>query len=392
MKQIPLLLLLATFAVFFSTTAFQCSSAEMTTGRLAIQQRQWQKAEDSFMKELGKNDKNEEAWFLLGQVRLEQRKHLAANEAFSKALTLGSTYKTEIATNRLAMWAGLYNEGIAAYNKGRDNPASYDSAIVKFKTATIIMPDSATTYYVQGLAMFARKDLNEAELSLQTALAKKPTYIEAARLLGQIHLNRAGEKKQAKDEAGAKAQYEKAAESFEMVRKADPKDADNIISLIEAYEAADQSEKALKLTRDAVAADPNNMLYRYAYGVFLLKQDNFEESIGQFKKALEIDPSNADATYNCGVAYLNWGVAMKAKSDKKAEAEQKSGKAMKDIKEDMTYKEKFREGLPYLEKSTELRKEDALLWQQLARVYANLNMLEKSKGAFEKADALLKGK
>lgn len=392
MKHISPVLLLAVIAIFLSTTAFQCGSAEMTTAKLAMQQKQWEKAEESLVKELSKNDKNEEAWFLLGQVRLELRRYLAANEAYTKALSLGNTHMTEIGTNRLSMWAALYNDGIATYNKGKDNPADYDSAVVKFKTASAIVPDSANTYYVLGLAQYAKKDFSGAVQSLQTALAKKPTYTDAARLLGQIYLSRAVEKRQAKDEAGARALYEQAAENFEIVYKADPKNADNIIALIEAYESANQSEKALKLTRDAVASDPNNMMYRYAYGVFLLKQDKFEESIEQFKKALEIEPNNPDATYNCGVAYLNWGVAMKGESDKKAEAERKAGKGIKDIKEDMSYKEKFKEGLPYLEKSTELRKDDALLWQQLARIYANLNMVDKSKVAFEKADAILKGK
>ncbi len=392
MKHISPILLLSLVALFFATTAFQCGSAEMTTAKLAMQQKQWEKAENSLMKEIAKNDKNEEAWYLLGQVRLELKKYDAANEAYSKALQVSDVHKAEINNNRLAMWATLYNEGISMYNKGKDNPANYDSAMMRFKIATIMAPDSANTYYVLGLASYAKKDYAGAEQSLQTALDKKPAYGEAARLLGQIYLSRAGEKKQAKDEAAAKANYEKAAADFEIAYKADPKNGDNIINLIEAYESADETDKALTLTRDAVASDPNNVMYRYAFGVFLLKQDKFADAVEQFKKALEIDPTNADATYNCGVSYLNWGVAMKSESDKKAEEERKSGKGVKDIKEDTSYKEKFKEALPYLEKSTELRKDDALLWQQLARLYANLNQVDKSKAAFEKADALMKGK
>jgi tetratricopeptide (TPR) repeat protein len=392
MKRYPPIVLVLALLVYLSVTGFQCGSAELTTAKLAIQQKQFDKAEQSLMKELAKNDQNEEAWYLLGQVRQELRKYLEANDAYGKALQVNATHQKEVATNRLAMWASLYNDGIASYNKGREQPSYYDSAIVRFKAASIIVPDSANTFYVLGLAEYAKKDFVGAETSLGTALQMKPTYGEAARLLGQIHMNKAVEQRSANDEAGARAEYATAAENYEIAHNADPKNAEYIVNLIECYEGAGESAKALALTRDAVDSDPNNPIYRYAYGVFLLKQDDFGSSIEQFKKCLDLDSSNTDATYNTGVAYLNWGVAMKTESEKKAEEQRQKGKGMKDIKEDMSYKEKFKEAVPFLEKSTKLRQGDALLWQQLARVYANLNMKEKAKGAFEKADALVKSK
>lgn len=390
MRRVTPFVILLSVAVFFLTTAFQCGSAELTTAKLAMQQKQWEKAEESLTKEVTKNDKNEEAWFLLGQTRLELKKYVAANEAYTKSLQLGNTHKAEITNNRLALWATMYNEGISAYNKGKDDPSQYNTSIEKFGTAILMNPDTASTYYVLALAHYAKKDYPNAETNLKMALLKKPGFVEPSRLLGQMYLMRGGEKKLAKDDAGAAAEYSKAASAYEVAYKADPKNADNIVALIEAYEAGNQPEKAMALTRDAVASDPNNMVYRYAFGVFLLKQDKYGESIEQFTKALEIDPKNLDATYNCGVAYLNWGVAMKAENDKKAEEARKAGK--KEIKEDYSYKEKFKASLPYLEKSTDLRKDDAMLWQQLARLYANLNMVEKSKAAFAKADEILKHK
>lgn len=392
MKRYPAIILVLAFFVYLAVTGFQCGSAEITTAKLAIQQKQYDKAEESLLKELAKNDQNEEAWYLLGQVRQELKKFIPANEAYGKALQVNATHQKEIGTNRLAMWASLYNDGIAAYNKGREDPTQYDLSIERFKGAATIMPDSANTFYVLALAQFAKKDIAGTEESLGRALDLKPGYSDAARLLGQLYLSRAVEKRAANDEAGSRAEYAKAAKVFEIANKADPKNAEYIISLIECYEGANESAKALALTRDAVETDPTNPIYRYAYGVFLLKQDDFANSIEQFKKSLEFDPSSGDATYNTGVAYLNWGVAMKAEFDKKAEEQRLKGKGAKDIKEDMSYKEKFKEAIPYLEKSTVLRQDDALLWQQLARVYANLNMKDKAEVAYKKADALMKAK
>ena len=181
----------------------------------------------------------------------------------------------------------------------------------------------------------------------------------------------------------------KGLDAFEVAYKSQPENVDNITSLIDIYERTGQSSKAENLTREAVAKDPKNKLFRYAYGVFLLKKESYPEAIEQFNKALEIDPSYSDAKYNLGVAYLNWGVSLKSEIDKRAETEKKGSKPVKD---DTSYKEKFKQSLPYLEESAQIRTEDAALWTQLGRLYAILNMPDKSKAAFEKSDKLMKGK
>ena len=395
MNRYTTALVLLASVLYFSTTGFQCGSAESTSAKLYMQQKQWDKAEESLSKEVAKNPNNDEAWFLLGQIRLELKKYLLMNEAYTKCLEISNTYKNDIDRNRLAIWAQMYNDGVALYNKGRDSAVNYDRAIERFEIARAILPDSASVYHVLALSHYAKKDYASTEKVLAAVLAKKPNYSEAARLLGQVNMMRADERKAAKDDAGAQAAYEKAAAAFEAAYKGDPNNADNIINLIDAYARANKSDKAMAITQDAIKSDPNNRVYRYAYGVFLLKQDKFAESIEQLKKALEISPdandgTAKDATYNLGVAYLNWGVSMKAEVDKKAEAAMKGGKPAKDVKEDLSFKEKYTAAVPYLEQSTQYKSDDILLWQQLAKVYANLNMVSKMKRAFAVADSLMK--
>jgi tetratricopeptide (TPR) repeat protein len=396
MKRYTTAVVLLASVIYFSTTGFQCGSAESTSAKLYMQQKQWDKAEESLLKEVAKNPNNDEAWFLLGQIRLELKKYLPMNEAYTKCLEISNTYKNDIDRNRLAIWAQMYNDGIGFYNKGRDSAINYDRAIERFEIARAILPDSVSVYYVLAVSYYARKDNANTEKALEAALAKKPNYPEASRLLGQLHMMRGDERKAAKDDAGALAAYEKAATAFEAAYKADQKNPENIISLIDAYQRANKSDKAMAITQDAVKSDPNNRVYRYAYGVFLLKQDKFAESIEQLKKVLEISPdandgTARDATYNLGVAYLNWGVAMKEEADKKAEAAMKGGKPAKDVKEDLSFKEKYKAAVPYLEQSTQSKIDDVMLWQQLAKVYANLNMVDKMKRAFAVADSLMKG-
>jgi tetratricopeptide (TPR) repeat protein len=389
-RYLPLLVILAV-AVFLSTTGFQCGSAETTSAKLYINQKQWEKAEQSLVKALAKNDKDEEAWFLLGQVRLELKRYNEMNEAFTRALAVSDVHKAEIERARLAVWATLYNEGVGYYNKGRDTAAYYTKAVENFTTAINMVPDSSGTYYVLALAQYAKDDIPAAKKALETALVKKPDFGDAAVLLGSVNYTEATGLLEAKDTVAAQAAFMKAAEAFEVAYKADPVKPDNITNLIDVYERTKQSDKALSLTKTAVERDPANKLYRYAYGVFLLKQDNYSDAIGQFEKAVEIDPEYVDAIYNLGVSYLNWGVAMKEEGEKKAEAA-RGTKGGKDVKEDVAYKEKFKLALPHLERAAEIRSDDAALWQSLGRLYMNLNMMDKGKAAFDKADRIVKGK
>ncbi len=389
MKRYIPLALLALAVFYFASTGFQCGSAETTSAKLYMQQKNWAKAEESLQKELVKNPKNEEATYLLGQVRYELKNYVGMNDAFTSALQLGDQHKQDISRYRISVWGSLFNEGVAYYNKGRDSAGYYDKALAAFNTAIQVMPDSANTYYVAALADYAKKDMPDAIRKLETAVQKEPKYYDALKLLGQMHTSVAMEKFDNKDTTGGNASLRKAQEAFERCYAIDPNNADNIQNLIQIYERTKQNDKAMSLTSDAVAKDPSNKVYRYAYGAFLLRQEKYKEAAEQFAAAIKIDPSYTDAEYNLGVAYLNWGVAMKEESDKKYEAERKTNKA---AKEDLTYKEKFREALPYLEKAAASREEDAVLWQTLAKVYTNLGINDKAKVALEKFDKLTKGK
>lgn len=369
-------------AILFATTGFQCGSAETTSAKLYMQQKQWEKAEASLLKEIAKNDQNEEAWFLLGQTRLEMRKYAEMNQAYTKALGISDVHKAEIARNRLAVWAMMYNDGVASYNKGREDPVNYDKAIANFQIAIAMEPDSAGTYYVLALAHYAQQNLESTQAQLEKSLEKKADFVDAARLLGAVHQAMALKANEEKDSVKAVAHFRKSAEAFETAYKVDPGDGENITALIDAYERSGQSDKAMKLTKEAVMRDPSNKLYHYAYGVFELNQRNYEVAVREFKKALELDPGYADAEHNLGVSYLNWAVDMKTEAEKAAEEEAKA-KKKKEVKVDESYKEKLREALPYLENSVNRRGDDVNLWQRLAQVYTTLGLKDKATQALE---------
>ena len=388
------LLLLA--AVYLSVTGFQCGSTEMTTAKLAVSQKQYDKAEEALVRGLAKNDKDEEAWFLLGEVRYELKKYREMNEAFSRALALSDLHKNEIDRYRLDVWSKQFNAGVEAYNAGASNPIKYDEAAQSMELAIAILPDSVSTYRALALAYFAKKDNARAIEALENGLERNASYGDGIKLLGQIHYSAGDERAVAGDQAGAIASYAKSAEAYEKLYALDPKNPENIQVLITALVKSKQDDKVLSLTQGCIKEDPNNRVCRFAYGVYLLQRNNYAEAVQHLQKVRDIDPSNSDqmfqdATYNLGVGYLNWGVAMKSEAEKKAEAESK-GKRGSDVKVDTSYREKFKSALPYLEETVKVRSDDADLWQRLGQLYANLNMVGKSKESFDRFDRLTKPK
>ncbi|MDH4070035.1 MAG: tetratricopeptide repeat protein [Ignavibacteria bacterium] len=375
--------ILSLVAIYMTVTAFQCGSAEMTTAKLAIKNGQYDKAEESLVRAVEKNPQEEEAWFLLGQVRLEQKNYLGMNEAYTRALGISTAHEREIRNNRSVVWNELYNGATEDYDKAQDQPEYYQSAAEKLTTAMAINPDSVQTYFALGLVHYSEGENDKAAGYLGSALERRPDYVEAMNILSSIHLDAAVDLEVAGDDEAAKKEYGVAADLLEKAFELNPEESGNINNLIIALERSGQPGRAKTLTSEAVKENPENPTFRYAYGVYLLNDGSFEESVKHFSKACELDPQNANYAYNCGAAYLNWGVSMKQEADAKLEANKG-----KNAKPDLSYQEKFRVALPYLEKSTELKPDDAEFWSSLAKAYTYLGMVKESKAAYDQFDRL----
>ncbi len=383
--------------MFVLTLLFVSSSAQsqhLTSAKLYMQQSQYDKAEASALKAAEKDPQDAEAWYILGKARYELRKYPEMLEAFSKADALDpEEYKEELPNYRLKVWAVSHNEGVSNYNKGRDSSQYFQMAINSFKTGMTAMPDSTQTYYVCALAYYGNKQLDDAIKTLDESLARKPNQTNELELLGRLRSQKAREKADAKDEAGEKAEYEAAIVAFEKLWALDRTNTDNALTLIDTYNQVGMKDKSLAFVRDAVEKEPKNRSFRYIYAVFLMNENKTQEAIEQFQivesQKDSVDVIHINTVYNLGVVNLNFGVAMKKEAEEKAEAAAKA--KTKGFKEDHSYKEKFKAAAGYFEKSAELKPDDPLIWQQLGKLYANLNMPEKATKSFEMYDQITNG-
>ncbi len=464
MRKVIIFAMLAISAASLALMGFQCSSAEMTSAKLYINRKEYQNAEAQLIKETAKNPKNEEAWYLLGQIRYELKNYRGMKDAFVEAAAAGVKFKKEIDAMTLMTWGKLFNQGVEELNKAEDS-TGYDTVIETYKLASYIMPDSFANQQNLGLAYYRKGDYDSAIAPLTVALEKMNSLF-AIRILSNIYLVRANEYKSAfveknrnaieearnleqirekikaadvkyfigapskvdkvtkgkgksetvvketwtydkynlqveiEGELVTKVTYAKPyvapidsssyrlsldeyAKAIQVLKKGNqlyPEDAEISESLMNSYIGSERNDEARKLLNDRVKKYPNSKYDRYNLGVFLLKENKFEESVNEFKTVLEIDPSFNSAVYNLAATYVNWGVA----------EQERLKKAKKD--DDKSYQEKYRAAVPYLEQVIKEKPNDVQIWELLGQVYANLSELEKANNAYKKADQIRQGK
>jgi len=361
---------------------YQCSSTEITSAKLYIQQKNYDKALEVLQKEIQKNPKSDQGYYLMGVVYSEKGDYPKMVESFNQSLAISKTYEKEIKDYKKSTWVTVFNRGVAFFQRAtkiqdEDSMMVYfDKAVADFKAAADIEPDSADSYKNLAFAYMSKGDNEAAIAPLQKIIALEKDK-DGYKYLGEIYYVMGNNLKNQGKDAEAKEYFNKAIDVLSEGRKLYPDDTDMLLFLSNAYIGADRISEATSQFEAGVKAEPNNKYYRYNYGVLLLGAEKYAEAEEQFKKALEIDPNYNNAIYNLGVTYLKWGLSIQ----KKAEAENKI---------DESYKEKYRAALPYLEKAVEMPEADANTWELLGRVYSVLGMTDEANKAFNKADELRK--
>ncbi len=369
----------------FGFTAFQCSSTELTSAKLYIQQKNYTKAIESLKKEVAKNPKSDEGYYLLGYVMGEQGDLKAMVENFDKSLAISKKFAKEIDDYKKYQWQDNFNKGVGLFNRGtkvQDPDSSkmyFNMSAERFQNSIICEPDTVGAYknLVYSLINAGREDDIEAPLKKIIELSHDPqAYVD----LGKVYNNQAivlmnsyKDSKNVADSLEAMKMYDKEIAILEEGYKLYPDDATILAQLSNAYVEANKMDVAMKTFKEGIEKDPTNEKYRYNYGVLLLGAGNYAEAAKQFQEAIKIKNDYPSAYYNLGVTYLKWGAEMQEK-------------AIQEESDDMSYKEKFRAALEPLEKYLESNPEDAAIWNYLGKVYANLGETEKSKEAFDKAD------
>ncbi|MHB9041779.1 MAG: tetratricopeptide repeat protein [Melioribacteraceae bacterium] len=383
MKKVLIGLSLLSMVLGF--TAFECASAELTGAKLYLQQKQYAKAKETLLKEVEKNPKSDEGWFLLGGVYSEEGNVTEMLKAFDKSLAISKKFELQIIDYKKYTWQTSFNKGVGFFNNAvkTGKPDSmkifFAKAIEQFNNSIACEPDSSI-----GYENVAASYLNMGETDASVPVLEKLTSMGkpafAFSRLGQIYLLKGSNlmdsystSKNAADSVKAFEWYGKAVSVLEKGREKFPTDADILLQLGNAYYISDKLDVAMESFKTLSEKTPTNSEIKYAYGVVLLKSKKYEEATKVLGEVVKMDPNNLDANYNLAATYISWGNDLREVALKKED-------------NDKSYLEKFRESIPYLQKYLEIKPAEGRVWTSLAQVYANLGMKKEAEEAYKKAE------
>ncbi len=191
-----------------------CSSAEITTGKLAYQQKDWAKAEVELTKGLTIDKNDAEAWYMLGYSQIELGKYDDARKSFENAKKLSGDFGNLIKN----YWIDKFNAGITDFNSGTKALGRKDSlsanryftnSINYFRAAANIIPDSISSFQLIADA-YTYLGQPEKALEMYSSILEKSQSKDDAIMIAKILYQSGIKARQAE-------QYEKAIEIFKNI-------------------------------------------------------------------------------------------------------------------------------------------------------------------------------
>ena len=324
-----------------------------------------------------KTSVNAKTWFYRGSIYtdiaqspipalkiIDSNANRISYESFIKAMSLdrkeGEYYKSaqrgiEAITQR------TFNEGVMAYQNKQ-----YARAVRNYTIASEINTKDTTTLIYLAYAYEAMKTYDSVKHIYTKLFAMGHRNADMYRTL--ISYERA-----ANNEA-------KALEIVQEGRKYYPNDKSLAIEELSLISSQGKLSEAKTKLEDAIKLDPGNASLYLALGSSLDKEsadtkktaiernELKAQALANYQKVLEIDPNNADANFNIGVANFNEGVNITKKVNNMSMNDYNT----KGKKLEADAKVWYQKALPYFEKVYSQQPADAVIRESLRKTYLNL--------------------
>jgi tetratricopeptide (TPR) repeat protein len=345
---------------------YGCGSTEMTSAKLYLQQKNYEKAMEMLQKDVSKNGGSAENYYLQGTVYAEDESFEKMNEVFDSSLAYGDKFAQDILAYRYNAWSQNYNKGVKYYQAAADASDEdsvktfYQKSEVAFEDAISAFPDSSAKVY-SNLIYVRNEQARKIWIDFKADGAVEDS-VEAMKI------------------------YNESAEIMEGARKMFPESKDILQGLIDAYLQASRFEDAEREVKKGVEEDPENKFFRLVYGIFLTDAKEWEGARAQLKKAVEIDPDFTEAKLRLVDMYIKWGKEIKDETEAIEDISEEKAEERRQMEID-----KYEESLPYIESYLADDPNNAPMWERLGQVYTITGDEEKALEAFDNADTIRAG-
>jgi tetratricopeptide (TPR) repeat protein len=243
----------------------------------------------------------------LGRVLLEQFKQTQnlevldeAHNAFLRSQEIGkpgapgSEFEAVFAEDRLQANMGNGWFYLLAAQAGHYRDCTFEEAELVFQAVADKSPSSAEAWTALAVSQLYQDEIEQAEEALQRAIAQNARHFEAWYWLGRLQAR-----------AGKPAE---AARTFGRALELRPDDRETVVFRAMALGESGDVQAARRLLSGAYAAWPEDAEIMYQLGVLAASQDNLDNALLWFERALGVDG-------NFGQAYLRRGQVLVRKGD-----------------------------------------------------------------------------
>ncbi|MDP6698391.1 MAG: tetratricopeptide repeat protein, partial [Candidatus Latescibacteria bacterium] len=306
--------------------------------KLYLQQEEPQKAKDQLVLALETEPQNAEAYFLLGKIYSGEGDFAAMDSSFARAADLTPKFEEEIDQIRDYYWAREYNGGVQA---AQGDEIDFDRALTRFKNATLIRAGRLEAWRNLAYVYYQLDQDDRAIASYQRIVAADSVDANSLYSLGVLYISQ--------------DRYQEAEQVLTQLSRTAPDHYDGHINLAVAQVRLEDLEGAEENYLKAIAIDATRHSAHYNLGNLYWQQQSYTAARKAYEQTLALAPDD-DALYNLAITHL----------------------ALEDMEA----------AIPLLLQLSQRMPDNASVWRELGRIYAHKGMLEESKAAYAKEEAL----
>ena len=328
-----------THTLFLLLFSVGCQNAALTSAKLYLQEDEIEKAEQQLEKALREEPQNPEVHFLLGRIAASRKSYTAMDSAFAASAGLSPRFHRQIEQLRRQHWAGEHNTGTGFIASPSPN---LEAARRAFANAIIIDPQPLESWRNIAYVYYRLDSLDNAIEIYTRIIAAAPADTSSLAGLGRIYLEQ--------------RRYQEAVQPLTRFLQLVPDDVKNRTNLGITYEHLGRYDEAEESYDEVLRLAPRSALVHYNLGNIYWQRMDYHAAKRAYERALALNPDDLDARYNLAVTYLEL--------------------------------EELDRALSLLQNLSARMPDNPDVWRELGRLYALKGMVEKSRRAFSRAEAL----
>ena len=266
-----------------------CANKWVTSGKIAMNGKNYDKAIVDFKKALEENPENGEAHYYLAVCYKEKEDYREMLTHLESAETLYLKKADDIKELRQEGWTKLFESG-----KNKAEEDKWEESRDDFSLATEFLPDRYQSFSYLGYVWQQLNDNDSAYFYYSRAYEIAPDEMLVLENFAALCFN-IGE-------------YDRAEELYRKLIEKDPNHANAMARLGDIYGGKKEFQKAVDYYNQALAIEQDNSNLWFNLGVLYFQQmkDN-ENAITAFTRAVELSPEDLDAFINLAIALIMAG-------------------------------------------------------------------------------------